>query len=190
MKLNFENISLSTIPFGLLLLQETCDLGKKVFNYFSRSSCKASFEKSQIEIYDSSCKYLDENKNNDLGLSQKVQSLIRNEEVEIVFLRLGIFSQPGKGGNIQEKLNSDDFLNLFEEDIPRLDEVQEAFEVFDMNRDGYIDAEELQRVHLALGMKEGLEIENCRMMIRAFDENNDDLIDYQEFLRFMEHMDC
>ncbi|KAG9159640.1 hypothetical protein Leryth_013616 [Lithospermum erythrorhizon] len=50
--------------------------------------------------------------------------------------------------------------------------------LFDENRDGFIDANELQRVLLALGFNEGSELENCKRMIRVHDENDDDKIDF------------
>lgn len=76
--------------------------------------------------------------------------------------------------------------DIFEEREPSLDEVREAFEVFDGNKDGFIDEEELQRVMGALGLKEGMEVKNCRRMIGAFDENGDGRIDFHEFVKFME----
>ncbi|KAL0431721.1 UNVERIFIED_CONTAM: putative calcium-binding protein CML46 [Sesamum radiatum] len=73
---------------------------------------------------------------------------------------------------------------------PNLEEVKEAFDVFDSNRDGFIDAEELQKVLCALGLKEGSEMENCRRMIGLFDENGDGRIDFDEFVKFMESSLC
>lgn len=65
-------------------------------------------------------------------------------------------------------------------------EIKEAFDVFDVNGDGFIDVEELQRVMCVLGFKEGKEIQNCERMIRKFDQNKDGRIDFQEFLKLME----
>ncbi|GFY82980.1 calcium-binding EF-hand family protein [Actinidia rufa] len=80
--------------------------------------------------------------------------------------------------------------SLFEEKEPGLDEVKEAFDVFDENRDGFLDAREIQRVLYNLGFKDGLEIERCKRMIDAFDDNGDGRIDFKEFVKLMENMFC
>ncbi|GFY84903.1 calcium-binding EF-hand family protein [Actinidia rufa] len=80
--------------------------------------------------------------------------------------------------------------SLFEEKEPGLNEVKEAFDVFDENRDGFLDAGELQRVLCNLGFKDGLDIEKCRRMIDAFDDNGDGTIDFTEFVKLVEKMFC
>ncbi|RZC67626.1 hypothetical protein C5167_011323 [Papaver somniferum] len=65
-----------------------------------------------------------------------------------------------------------------------------AFDVFDDNRDGFIDANELQKVLSALGIREGLTLENCNIMIRRFDDNSDGRIDFNEFVKLMENSFC
>lgn len=74
---------------------------------------------------------------------------------------------------------------------PSLLEIKEAFDVFDNNKDGYIDAAELQRIlRILYNIKEGeeaeeYELEKCREMLCVFDENGDGLIDFPEFVKFM-----
>ncbi|KAK6129259.1 hypothetical protein DH2020_036968 [Rehmannia glutinosa] len=108
------------------------------------------------------------------------QSVCRGD-VEMVFRSLGIL---GNGDHqdekFQERLGVSDIFNIFEDQNPNLDEVKEAFEVFDENRDGFFDAGDLQRVLCGLGLKEGLEMENCRKMICVFDENGDGRMDFDE----------
>ncbi|XP_026458137.1 probable calcium-binding protein CML45 [Papaver somniferum] len=94
------------------------------------------------------------------------------------------------GEKIQERLGLDELLGLFEEKEPSVDEVRGAFDVFDENRDGFIDATELQKVLSALGIREGLSLENCNIMIRRFDDNSDGRIDFNEFVKLMENSFC
>lgn len=114
---------------------------------------------------------------------------ISRGEVDVVLKRLGMFSNDG-GAKLPESFDADDIFELFEEENPSLGEVKEAFDVFDEDRDGFIDAEELQKVLEALGIKEGLKLENCREMIAEVDDNGDGRIDFDEFVRFMERSLC
>ncbi|XP_039068300.1 probable calcium-binding protein CML46 [Hibiscus syriacus] len=102
--------------------------------------------------------------------------VVCREDVEKVMGNLGIFCSK----------ESDELCRLFEEEEPSLEELKEAFDVFDVNKDGFIDAQELQRVVCVLGLKEGLKIENCNKMINKFDVNSDGRIDFQEFVKLME----
>ncbi|KAL4577271.1 hypothetical protein LXL04_013376 [Taraxacum kok-saghyz] len=114
---------------------------------------------------------------------------VRGDEAELLMANLGIFCHSGSE-KLPELLNSNDLVNIFEEEQPRLDEVKEAFDVFDENKDGFIDARELQRVLSALGLKERADMEDCKKMIGAFDENADGRIDFNEFVKFMENTFC
>ncbi|OVA08983.1 EF-hand domain [Macleaya cordata] len=111
-------------------------------------------------------------------------------DVEIVMKNLGIFCNPvdvHKFHNDHIILGSDEFSSLFDEDEPSLAEVKEAFNVFDQNKDGFIDARELQRILCSLGFREGSDLKECERMIRVFDENADGRIDFNEFVKFMEN---
>jgi len=74
---------------------------------------------------------------------------------------------------------------LFEEVEPSLQEVWEAFEVFDQDGDGFINAGELQGVLCRLGLKQGSDLQACKKMIRFANENGDDKMDFKEFAKFM-----
>ncbi|KAK7244472.1 hypothetical protein RIF29_39294 [Crotalaria pallida] len=64
------------------------------------------------------------------------------------------------------------------------DELMEAFEVFDTDRDGRISAEELLRVFQAIG-DERCTLEECRRMIEGVDRNGDGFVCFEEFSRMM-----
>ncbi|GMJ05765.1 hypothetical protein HRI_004245700 [Hibiscus trionum] len=79
---------------------------------------------------------------------------------------------------------------LFEEEEPSLMEVKEAFDVFDENKDGFIDAKELRKSLFSLGfMKEASEVD-CDRMIKGFDYNLDGRIDFNEFVKVLETSFC
>lgn len=114
---------------------------------------------------------------------------IERDEVKMVMEKLGIFCS-SESEELEEKYGSKELSELFEEQEPSLKEVKMAFDVFDENKDGFIDAKELQRVLCILGLKEVSEVENCQKMIRNFDENHDGRIDFIEFVKIMESRFC
>ncbi|GER45340.1 calcium-binding EF-hand family protein [Striga asiatica] len=87
--------------------------------------------------------------------------------------------------DIPARLDVDGIFEMFEGKSVFSGEVKEAFDVFDENGDGFIDAGELGKVLCALGFGEGLDVERCRRMIGAFDENGDGMIDFGEFVKLM-----
>lgn len=105
-------------------------------------------------------------------------------DVDLVLERLGI-QHSFDGEELNMKWDFSEIADLFEEKEPSLEEVKEAFDVFDENKDGFIDAGELQRVLLILGLRQGSELQACSNMIKAFDQNKDGKIDFNEFVRFM-----
>ncbi|KAL1551040.1 putative calcium-binding protein CML46 [Salvia divinorum] len=106
-------------------------------------------------------------------------------EVNMVMSRLGM-----EGVNGNPSVGIPDLAALFEEEEPSFDEIKETFSVFDADNDGFIDACDLRRVVSNLGVKESYDLEEYKRMIRAYDINGDGLIDFQEFLKFMEKCLC
>ncbi|CAN7051512.1 hypothetical protein BRARA_G01459 [Brassica rapa] len=125
----------------------------------------------------------------------EIQSLIKYgnglciEDAEMVMQSLGLFTDQESEG-LQKHYSSEELSNLFEEQEPSLEEVKQAFDVFDENRDGFLDPIDLQRVLSILGLKQGSNLENCRRMIRSFDGNKDGRIDFHGFVKFMENNFC
>ncbi|CDY30262.1 BnaC04g31730D [Brassica napus] len=107
----------------------------------------------------------------------------------MVMRSLGLLADSESEG-LQKRYSSEELSNLFEETEPSLEEVKQAFDVFDENRDGFLDPIDLKRVLTVLGLEQGSNLENCRRMIRSFDGNKDGRIDFYGFVKFMENNFC
>lgn len=127
---------------------------------------KRESQKQKLQVCES---YVDDNK-------------LSMGEVKMVMEKLG-------NENYEERLDSHEIARLFEEDQPSPEELKEAFDMFDENSDGFIDAGELGKVLCTLGLMEPLEVE-CQRMIRVFDDNGDGRIDFKEFVKLVEHSFC
>lgn len=110
------------------------------------------------------------------------------EEMKIVMDRLGIACEEGDDHHDVENWNIEvsEFSRILLDEEPSLLEIKQAFEVFDENTDGFVDATELQRVLCGSCMKEGSELEECRRMVLAFDGNGDGLLDFEDFVALMD----
>lgn len=188
---SLNNIQLTLLIVGLvefLLLHLLTDR-KRIYNFF------LGFQSSIQSQLISSNDYKDQagTKDRDFELSTKqekrVDQSVSRGDVDIVLRSLGMFCNSDEA-KLPASLDANDLFNLFEEENPSLDEVKEAFDVFDNNRDGFIDAKELQKVLCTLGLKEGSQMENCTRMIRVFDQNGDGRMDFDEFVKFMETSLC
>ncbi|CAN1348805.1 Probable calcium-binding protein CML46 [Linum perenne] len=178
--------SLLILFFDIILCKLIFDRIRSFPKIFSRFSF---FLQSQLRLggeVDLSASELEE-------VEKQLQStttiVMSREDVEVVMGKIGFFFNPESQNHIQSMGNGK-ILELFDEEEPSLGEIKEAFDVFDVNRDGFIDEAELQRVMFQLGLKEGVEIDSCRKMIKAFDENGDGMIDFSEFVKFMEKSFC
>ncbi|KAL3813390.1 hypothetical protein ACJIZ3_014658 [Penstemon smallii] len=182
--MNLNNIQLTFLIVGFIesLLLLIFIERKTIYNFFL--GIKSSIQSQSNHAA---------TKNEDFGPSTKQekrtdQSVCRGE-MELVLRSLGMTNN-SEEEKLPARLDFDQLFNLFEEEHPTFNEVKEAFDVFDKNGDGFIDAGELQNVLCALGFKEGSEKENCWRMIGVFDENDDGRIDFDEFLKIMETSSC
>ncbi|XP_039054798.1 calmodulin-like protein 3 [Hibiscus syriacus] len=67
------------------------------------------------------------------------------------------------------------------------DELKEAFDVFDKDKDGLISFEELGSVLSSLGLSEGKKMEDCKAMIRKVDMDGDGMVNFDEFKKMMKN---
>ncbi|KAF5198634.1 Calcium-binding ef-hand [Thalictrum thalictroides] len=65
-----------------------------------------------------------------------------------------------------------------------LDDVKNVFLIFDMNGDGSISPQDLQKVLRNLG--QSCSIAECRRMINGFDNDGDGMMDFEDFKVMME----
>ncbi|KAK1551590.1 hypothetical protein Q3G72_000908 [Acer saccharum] len=115
---------------------------------------------------------------------------LSNEDIEFVMGRLG-FTTDHSEFEGDDVFGEKELTKLFEEKEPSLEEVKQAFDVFDVNKDGFIDETELQRVLCCLGLISSSD-QNSQVieMIRAVDANGDARIDFDEFVTFMDKCFC
>ncbi len=65
------------------------------------------------------------------------------------------------------------------------DDLREAFDVFDKDKNGFICVKELYSVLRSLGISANTTITSCQNMISAVDRNGDGLVDFIEFKDLM-----
>ncbi|CAN4079390.1 unnamed protein product [Withania somnifera] len=184
----FKKFPVTTIPVPLLIhgavgfffLYIIFDYARRLFNLLS-------FAKSQECTHSSDSQHEKEEKalQKLTSFSEKlVDGSVSREEVKMIMTNLGIFANAEDENKIQGRLDSSDILGLFGEELEAKEQdVKEAFDVFDENKDGFMDERDLQRVLCALGLKQDAELDNCKKMIVAFDENGDGRIDFEEFVK-------
>lgn len=117
------------------------------------------------------------------------ENVLLRGDAEMVMKRLGLFCSTRNGECFGVTLSSNEMATLFDENEPSIDEVRQAFHLYDENCDGYIDEHELKKVLERLGF-EGLSERECGKMIAAYDFNGDQKIDFNEFFKIVEDSFC
>ncbi|TYH57279.1 hypothetical protein ES332_D08G078700v1 [Gossypium tomentosum] len=87
--------------------------------------------------------------------------------------------------DIERKGKIEDFVNIMARKMQEnvVDELKEAFKVFDQDQDGFISANELRQVMMNMG--ERLTMEEAEQMIREADLDGDGVVSFDEFARIM-----
>ncbi|KAM6550033.1 hypothetical protein CsatB_021709 [Cannabis sativa] len=178
------------VQFFLMLIpdweQIISDFLPRLKSLFESKSC---LENSKSRVEENFNPELDHDEPKLLTLAEKGDEKLNREDLETVMESLGLVCSP-ESEELKNSFGSDELSGLFEDEEPSLEEIKQAFDVFDHNKDGFIDAMELKRVLCILGLKEGSEIDNCNKMIKSCDANRDGKIDFNEFIKFMENIFC
>ena len=84
---------------------------------------------------------------------------------------------------VEEELEAEEVLTELEEEEKKAKEelLRRAFMVFDEDGDGFIDAKEIKRVLVCLGLDNGWDMSEIENMIRVVDLNLDGRVDFHEF---------
>lgn len=72
-----------------------------------------------------------------------------------------------------------------EDDQSDEEDMKEAFNVFDKNGDGFISVDELRSVLGSLGLNQGRNLEDCKLMIMKVDVDGDGMVSFKEFKKMM-----
>ena len=123
------------------------------------------------------------------------ESVMSVKDIKFVISRLGMEYGVQDDHEENEFVGKDELEGLFTDENPTLEEIREVFEVFDENKDGYIDAVELGKVLCNLGLlcknEQGVEdLKQCSKMLKRFDRYDVGLLDFDDFLKFMEMLLC
>lgn len=154
-------------------------------------SCFSSLFRVILLVFSTPFKKLDNAETSSNAKNCGPEKVVNNEglleeDVEIVLDTLMNFCNQDGEKNIDE-VELVEVFDSFDETKPSVEEVQEAFDVFDENGDGYIDANELKKVICKMGFLE-FSVEDCQRMIVPFDDNIDGRIEFGEFVKLMEHI--
>ncbi|KAK4755972.1 hypothetical protein SAY87_009729 [Trapa incisa] len=111
---------------------------------------------------------------------------IKTERARRVVEKLGLMAiQKEDEGLKDEEVRAEEVLGGIRDMTERNRLLKEAFEIFDEDGNGFIEAEELKRVLECLGLDEGWDMGEIEKMVRAVDLNLDGKVDFVEFESMM-----
>ncbi|GER27877.1 calmodulin-like protein [Striga asiatica] len=115
---------------------------------------------------------------------------ITRDELSSSLKKIGIFIPDDELAQMIAKIDAnedgcvdmDEFRVLYRNIITEgEEEMREAFNVFDLNGDGFITVDELRSVLPGLGLQQGRVAEDCRKMIMKVDADGDGRVNFSEF---------
>ncbi|XP_059311143.1 probable calcium-binding protein CML23 [Lycium ferocissimum] len=165
---------------------------KRMVSDFSWLSGFASMEvSSQLKLVFNFIDANGDGKISPLELSEILSSLGHHQELktaeELAEVMVKEMDCDGDGF-----VDLDEFLNVmgvekdqtFGDSVKNIDELKEAFLVFDSDKNGLISAKELRRVLISLGCV-NCSLKECRRMIKGVDKDGDGFVNFEEFKEMM-----
>ena len=117
-------------------------------------------------------------------------------ELTDIMKALGSDTSPEEVTRMMEEIDTDrdGFINLeefagFLKNSNNVDEdggakeLKEAFEMYDLNKNGLISSSELHQILTRLG--EGCSLQDCKNMIKTVDSDGDGFVNFEEFKKMM-----
>jgi EF-hand domain pair len=105
------------------------------------------------------------------------------DDVNVAMKRLGIIiDNKGQNNSLIKEVNV-----ILEKKLASVEDLKEAFEVFDNDRDGFITPTKLWILMEKLGLIAEMRYEDCDKMIRVYDMDGDGKISFNEFKHMMEN---
>jgi calmodulin len=173
-------------PCGLLILITILTWCISRIQSFHRASCQSCSQNPSNKQVTLASVLTDNEVFETRNKNKKDDMEVTYKDIETVTRSIGLnFDQESS-----EAIGSDYIHRIFDEDEPSLHEVRQAFLVFDENKDGYLDASDLQRVFQSLGLGGGVDLGECEKMVAKYDLNNDRRIDLVEFTKVLEASIC
>ncbi|XP_010922884.1 probable calcium-binding protein CML46 [Elaeis guineensis] len=186
-----------TILFDSITYFLLCDITSlfKEFLYCCLVIINLLFAAIKLIIRDES--FVEEEEDEDETLPPEQCHICKSQEltyddIKVVMSRLGMGGWRSDGvldGGEVDKCKECGLMEgihkLLEEKEASLEELEEAFYVFDRNEDGFISPKELWSVLRRLGL-EGMSLGDCERMIAVFDEDGDGRINFREFKSLLE----
>ncbi|KAM0941097.1 putative EF-hand domain-containing protein [Dioscorea sansibarensis] len=112
---------------------------------------------------------------------------ITDDDIKVVIEKVGMIGWRSET-TCEDSVLLETVLRFLEEKEASMEELEEAFYVFDRQEDGFIDARKLWSVLRRLGFKDNFRLEDCERMISVFDQNGDGKINFSEFRNMLENV--
>ena len=152
----------------------------------ANAPCVISSKSKSKQYLDCVFRYFDENGDGKIspGELRDCMRVSGGEELSLEAAEAVVQSADSDGDGL---LGFDDFVNLIDaqEEEERVRSLKEAFEAYEAKKGGgCITAKSLRRA-LRQRLGEARSVEECREMIRRYDENGDGVISFEEFRKMM-----